>query len=468
MASSTQDNQELIRSTTGYLIEKYSPSGNRVGWLMIASIFIEAWDLYSISFILVFVKESLHPSSLMLGLASAGVQAGAVVGALIGGWLSDKIGRRTVFLTTMILFIVVGFGQAFVPNMVVLALLRFVLGIPLGTDIANGYTYIMESLPRGKREVMGNRWQFMFAVGAVAATIMVLAFLMIGAPHGLVWRLVLGFSAVPAIVLYFFRRNLPETAVWLVERGRFREAKKVTGRMYGDSLEMLPDNDVEVETPKLRHFLAEIRPKRTARRATWFGWLSCFAQGSEHASFGFFVPLMFVLVGVSGTTASTVINMLLNMLAAVAGYLAATLTPRLGQRRIAIVGFGMTLAALIVTGVAMLTHNLMIVPFSVAIYMWGHMWDASNGMTIASMVAPPKYRGTASGFAYIWVKIPAFLGITLFPVLFDAIGQGASTLLTAVFSLVGLLAAVFVLPEVFGYSEASADEDVLHLSGARS
>jgi MFS family permease len=316
--------------------------------------------------------------------------------------------------------------------------------------------------------VMGNRWQFMFAVGAVAATIMVLAFLMIGAPHGLVWRLVLGFSAVPAIVLYFFRRNLPETAVWLVERGRFREAKKVTGRMYGDSLEMLPDNDVEVETPKLRHFLAEIRPKRTARRATWFGWLSCFAQGSEHASFGFFVPLMFVLVGVSGTTASTVINMLLNMLAAVAGYLAATLTPRLGQRRIAIVGFGMTLAALIVTGVAMLTHNLMIVPFSVAIYMWGHMWDASNGMTIASMVAPPKYRGTASGFAYIWVKIPAFLGITLFPVLFDAIGQGASTLLTAVFSLVGLLAAVFVLPEVFGYSEASADEDVLHLSGARS
>jgi MFS family permease len=42
---------------------------------------------------------------------------------------------------------------------------RLILGIPLGSDISSGYTYIMESMPRGEREVMGNRWQFMFALG---------------------------------------------------------------------------------------------------------------------------------------------------------------------------------------------------------------------------------------------------------------------------------------------------------------
>jgi hypothetical protein len=50
-------------------------------------------------------------------------------------------------------------------------------------------------------------------------------------------------------------------------------------------------------------------------------------------------------------------------------------------------------------------------------------------------------------------KLPGFLGIFLFPVLFNAIGTANATLLTAIFPLVGLLAAVFILPEVYGYDD---------------
>jgi len=53
------------------------------------------------------------------------------------------------------------------------------------------------------------------------------------------------------------------------------------------------------------------------------------------------------------------------------------------------------------------------------------------------MVARPEYRGTASGFAYIFVKLPSFLAIFLFPVLFAAIGQANATLFTAIFPLIG-------------------------------
>jgi hypothetical protein len=67
------------------------------------------------------------------------------------------------------------------------------------------------------------------------------------------------------------------------------------------------------------------------------------------------------------------------------------------------------------------------------------------------MVAKPEYRGTASGFAYIFVKLPAFLSIFLFPVMFDAIGHANATLFTAIFPLIGLLAAIFLLPEVYGF-----------------
>jgi MFS family permease len=455
--------ERLVRQAVAYLVDRYSAKGNRVGWLMIASIFIEAWDLYSISFVLVFLKESFHPSALMLGLTAGATQAGAVIGALGGGWLSDRIGRRTVFLATMVIFIVAGLAQAFAPSMLVLALIRFVLGIPLGTDIANGYTYIMEYMPRDRREVMGNRWQLMFAVGEIAAIGLVTLCLAGQMDHTLLWRLVLGLSAVPALVLFLFRFNLPETAAWLIERGRFREAKRVTSKMYGDSLDMLPDHDVEIPQPKLGRFLAEIRTNRSRWRATLFGWISCFAQGSEFSTFAFYMPTLFVMVGVSSLMGTNLISLAVYFLAAISGFVGPLLVPRIGQRNLSISGFAMVLVALIVAGVGILTHNLVIVPFAAAVMLWGHYWAAENGMTIASVVAAPKYRGTASGFAYIFVKIPSFLSIFLFPALFEAIGKGGATLFTAIFPLIGLLAAIFVLPKVYAHGE---DQPAAQLQGA--
>jgi hypothetical protein len=72
-------------------------------------------------------------------------------------------------------------------------------------------------------------------------------------------------------------------------------------------------------------------------------------------------------------------------------------------------------------------------------------------VTIPAVVARPEYRGTATGFAYVFVKLPAFLSIFLFPVLFSAIGQANATLLISLFPLTGLLAAIFILPEIYGF-----------------
>ena len=65
---------------------------------------------------------------------------------------------------------------------------------------------------------------------------------------------------------------------------------------------------------------------------------------------------------------------------------------------------------------ALYTGHIAILPFAAAAMLWGHYWDASNCMTIPTVVARPEYRGTASGFAYMFVKLPSFLAIFLFPV----------------------------------------------------
>jgi MFS family permease len=449
--SMAQTQKASMDDAVRYLITAYNPKGNRVGWLMMSSILVEAWDLYSIAFVLVFIRDQYHPDPLLLGLAAAGTQGGALVGALLGGWLSDKIGRRVMFLATMIMFIIFALVQAFVTSVGWLVVVRLILGIPLGSDISNGYTYIMDSMPKGKREVMGNRWQFMFAIGEVLTLAVIAVFLIIDMPHELVWRVTLGLGAVPAFIILVMRHDLPETAVWLIRHGRFREAKKVSMQMYGDPLAMLPDEDFVIPKPNPWIFLADMRKDPIRWRATIYGWIACFAQGSEFSTFAFYLPVLFVTVGVSSILGTDLVTMALYVIAAISGWVGPMITPRIGQRGISIAGFAIVLVSLLAAAWALYTGHKEVLPFAAAAMLWGHYWDASNCMTIPTLVARPEYRGTASGFAYMFVKLPSFLAIFLFPSVFAAIGQAHATLLVAIFPLIGLLAAIFILPEVYGY-----------------
>ena len=449
--SASEADQTVMDRTVRYLVTTYNPKGNRVGWLMLSSILVEAWDLYSIAFVLVFLRDLYHPAPALLGLAAAGTQGGALVGAVLGGWLSDKIGRRIMFLSTMILFIVLALVQAFVPDVAWLVAVRLVLGIPLGSDISNGYTYIMESMPAGEREVMGNRWQFMFAVGQCITLVVIAVFIVSGLSHELIWRVTLGLGAVPAAVILIMRHDLPETAVWLIRHGRFREAKAVAASMYGDRLDMLPDDDIVVAKPSPAAFLADIRRDPIRWRATLFGWVACFAQAAEFSTFAFYVPVLFVMVGVSGILGTNLVTLALYIIAAISGWVGPLITPRIGQKGLSIAGFATVLAALLAAAGALYTGHVTVLPFAAALMLWGHYWSAENTVTVPAMVAKPEYRGTATGFAYVFVKLPSFLSIFLFPVLFSAIGQANATLFTAIFPLIGLLAAIFILPEVYGY-----------------
>ncbi|MDQ2781286.1 MAG: MFS transporter, partial [Actinomycetota bacterium] len=184
--------RRLSDEATQVLLNKEgTASSTRGGWMMIATILIEAWDLYAISFVLIFIKNEYNPSAVQLGLATAAVQGGALIGALLGGYIADRLGRKRVFILTMVLFIILAIVQAFSQSIVDLIVIRFLIGIPLGSDIANGYAYIMESMPKGKREIMGSRWQFMFGLGEVFSILVITVMYASGMDHALLWRVAL-------------------------------------------------------------------------------------------------------------------------------------------------------------------------------------------------------------------------------------------------------------------------------------
>ena len=434
-------------------------SSTQGGWMMIATILIEAWDLYAIAFVLIFIKTDFNPTAAQLGLATAAVQGGALIGALLGGVFADRFGRKKVFIGTMVLFIILAIAQAFVRDIWDLIILRLLIGIPLGSDISNGYAYIMESMSKGKREQMGSRWQFMFGLGEVFSIIVITLMYITGMDHSLLWRVALALGAVPAAILLFGRLDLPETPLSLLQRGQFVKAKQVSKQLFNDPLDMLPNQDQKLSKPKLSDFLQVIWADPIKRRATIFAWISNACQGAEFTAWAFYLPVILVLSGVgvseSGSILGTnLVTALIFCLATVSGYVAPLMLPKIGHRGVAMWGFGLAFFGLVLGGFAIQNDWKILIVVGACILMWGHYWDASNGMTIASMVAPTRFRATAAGFGYVFVKAAAFFGAFVFPLLSEALGKAGATFAVSILSLIGFLAAKFILPELYGYVEA--------------
>jgi MFS family permease len=181
-------------------------------------------------------------------------------------------------------------------------------------------------------------------------------------------------------------------------------------------------------------------------------------QGAEFAAFAFYLPVILVLTGVSGIGATNFLTGAIYIVATVSGFVAPMVTPRLGHRGVARWGFGMAFVSLLLAALFLQLDWKWLVPLAAAGLMWGHYWDASNGMTIASMVAPSRYKATASGFGYTFVKLAAFVTIFFFPVLFTNLGVPVATMIVSLLSLTGYLAATYILPEVYGYVEQEQAE----------
>lgn len=463
--------RRLSDEATEVLLNKpQTSSSNKGGWMMIATILIEAWDLYAIAFVLIFIRNEYHPNAYQLGLVTAAVQGGALVGAMIGGVVADRLGRKKVFILTMVLFIVLAIVQGFSQNIWDLIIIRFLIGIPLGSDISNGYAYIMESMSKGKREEMGSRWQFMFGLGEVFCIIVVTIMYATGMSHGILWRVALALGAVPAIILLVYRLDLPETPLSYIQRGQFKKAKQVSRQLFDDDLAMLPDEDVHVEKPKVGDFLSVMWKDPIKKRTTIFSWISNACQGAEFTAWAFYLPVILVLagVGVSGSgniLGTNLVTAGIFVLATISGFVAPYMLSRIGHKGLSMWGFGLAFLGLVMgalglwrTGAAQSAQTnavgwQVLIVVGACVLMWGHYWDASNGMTLASMVAPSRFKATASGFAYMFVKAASFFGAFVFPVLNEALGKAGATLVVSLLSLTGFLSAKFILPEVYGYVE---------------
>ena len=167
-----------------------------------------------------------------VGLASSLYLAGAITGALLFGWMADRLGRRLLFFITLTLYLVAAAATAFSWDLASFCLFRFLTGAGIGGEYAAVNSTIQEMIParfRGWTDLaLGGTFWLGGALGA-GASIVLLNPALLNPELG--WRLGFFIGAVLSLVILYLRSWIPESPRWLVIHGREAEAEAIAGEI---------------------------------------------------------------------------------------------------------------------------------------------------------------------------------------------------------------------------------------------
>src|SRR5471030_1871820 len=206
------------------LDRRTSLTGNQIRILTAAIIgdALEFFDYFLIGFVLAFL---IGPWKLTFGqsatvLMSSGI--GAIIGAYVWGWLADRIGRRKVFIGTVLNFSIATGLLYFTPDngWVYLTIMRFFVGIGVGGLYCVDLPLVQEFMPTSKRGFIGGLVTCIIPIGVGLGSVLG-AFM--GADQ---WRLLFAIGVLPALVVLLVRLWVPESPRWLARQGRMDEARK--------------------------------------------------------------------------------------------------------------------------------------------------------------------------------------------------------------------------------------------------
>jgi putative MFS transporter len=192
----------------------------RIFWLVGAGMFFDGYDLYVAGGVLaslIQTKFSTLPQNLQfISLTFVGM----TLGSLITGFVGDKFGRRFTYQINLLIFGLASLAAAFAQDMTQLIACRFVQGLGLGAEIVVGYSTMTEFVPPQTR----GRWLSMMAFIVVAGfpATSLLGYLIIPT-FG--WRPMFVIAGIGSLIVWYLRKNLPESPRWLEAQGRTDEAE---------------------------------------------------------------------------------------------------------------------------------------------------------------------------------------------------------------------------------------------------
>jgi MFS family permease len=251
----------------------------RFHWMVVVGLGI-SWVLDGLEIQIVAAagyQDTLHMNSAEVGFAGTIYLIGEVVGALVFGRLSDKLGRRNLFILTLAIYLVGSGIAGLSPAMWFFFAFRFIAGLGIGGEYAAINSAIDELIPshyRGRIDIAINGTYWGGAALGAVANIFLLDPKIFDANWG--WRIGFFIGPVLGLAIIFLRRHIPESPRWLMTHGREEEAEKTVDEIEkrvqsdGHTLQKVPQSKALEVTPTgsipflrlSRVFFSEY-PKRT-------------------------------------------------------------------------------------------------------------------------------------------------------------------------------------------------------------
>ncbi|QDT04125.1 putative metabolite transport protein CsbC [Rubripirellula lacrimiformis] len=384
------------------------------------------------------------------GLAMSMALWGTVFGSLIGGYPTDRFGRKATLLWIGIFYVVSAVWSGLATDVYSFMVARFIGGVGVGISTVAAPLYISEIAPPERRGRLAGMFQFNIVFGILVAFASNAAIAGIG-PNA--WRWMLGVEAIPAVIYSLMCIGLPESPRWLiVRRGDVARAKQTIAAANPDATEAhVNDLAEQIETSRdgqaTRGGFWNLRLRGPV---SWAFLIAFFNQLSGINAILYFAPRIFEKAGMGEQTA-LLQSIGIGVTNLIFTFVGLWLIDRLGRRTLMFVGSIGYIASLGLCAWAFQSETFAIVPMCIFAFIAAHA--VGQGAVIwvfISEIFPNQYRAVGQSLGSFTHWIFAALLTLFFPSMVTAFPASLVFLFFCLMMVIQLLWVIFVMPETKG------------------
>jgi putative MFS transporter len=401
----------------------------RLAIASVGGVFADGFGLGIIGIALSLAAPQLGLSPLWLGLLGGAALAGLFVGALVTGPVADRIGRRPVYTSNMIVAVVLSAAQCLVATGAELLALRIAIGVMLGTDYVVSKALLTEFMPLQARARVLSLLSVAWAGGYASAYMVGAVMAPLGAGS---WRWMLFASALPCLAIAPLRLTMPESPVWLARRGNAAQATRIVRERLGANI--LPPRVATGADARAAPWSDLFSPANRVRTLVACVFFTC--QVVPYFAVGTFITQVMTALHLrGGYTGGIVYNGAL-----VAGAIGGVLTvDRVSRRSFVIGSFSVAAATMLALS---LSANLPAVAMTALFAVFASVLSAASNLVYVYIpeLFPTTLRASGIGLAVAASRVGSAIGTFVLPVVLSA--WGAQVALGACFAILVLGGAV--------------------------
>lgn len=396
------------------------------------------------------IQSLWNLSPAMHGIVMAAALYGTVLGALFGGWPTNRFGRRATLLWIGLLYSVSAIWSALAPDPYSMILARFIGGLGVGVSTVAAPLYIAEIAPAEKRGRLAGMFQFNIVLGILVAF---LSNSLIAATGPDAWRWMLGVEAVPAIIFTVLCLRIPESPRWLIGRkGDRTEGIRVLHLIKPDSTA----SELEAKADEI----AAASVEKSSACGFWNGrlripillafFIAFFNQLSGINAVLYFAPRIFEMTGL-GTQAALLQSVGIGITNLIFTFAGLWLIDRVGRRKLLFIGSFGYIISLGLVAWAFFTQNFSIVPVCIFAFIAAHaIGQGAVIWVFISEIFPNRHRAAGQAFGSFTHWIFAALLTTFFPMFVTAFPPGYVFLFFCGMMVLQLVWVKLMVPETKG------------------